>query len=218
MAKITQTITNFPTPPDSSNDTPTEFNTKADAFVNHQGSVYTTEVNTWATQANGLKDDMNVIKTDIDNTVATIPAGSINDGQISNKKVWSSAKTNNVLNQKQNIDPKFGIESFSEPAGAHGILGWTKFPDGTAMYYYSNYETPSGAQANLPYTGIAFISPPSVVVTIARGSFAQKNYYGQPGIDIASNNTNCRINKMKFDGSDTSDGIFVNLQAIGRWK
>ena len=46
MAKIIQKITNFPTPPNSSSDTPTEFNTKADAFVNHQGGVFAPEVNT----------------------------------------------------------------------------------------------------------------------------------------------------------------------------
>jgi len=210
MANITQTITNFPTPPDSSNDTPTEFNTKADAFVNHQGNVYTTEVNTWATQANGLKDDMNVIKTDIAGIVATIPAGSINDGQISNKKVWSSAKTNNILNQKQNIDPKFGIESTQESTE------WiTKFPDGTCMLYATRFTTPATATFNFNYPADAFILEPSVSITIVNGTYG---YHGITQHTTSSKDKMVAIKYKRSDGSASSDAITINVHAIGRWK
>jgi len=52
--KITTTITQFPTAPDSKTDSEAEFNAKADAFVAHQAGAYTPEVNAWATEANAL--------------------------------------------------------------------------------------------------------------------------------------------------------------------
>ena len=69
---ITQTISNFPPAPDSGTDTPTEFNAKADAFVNHQSDVYVGEVNTWASEVNTTQNEIN-------NIVATIPDGTIDD-------------------------------------------------------------------------------------------------------------------------------------------
>ena len=90
---ITQTITNFPTAPDSSSDTPTEFNTKADAFVNHQSANYVGEVNNWASQANALGNDMDTIKTEIDNIVASIPAGTIDDTKATPTNVYSAKKS-----------------------------------------------------------------------------------------------------------------------------
>jgi len=86
MAHINQNISNFPTPPDSSTDTPQQFNAKANAFVAHQANVYTGEVNTWATEANALRDDINSI-------VGTIPTGTIDDTAPSLTKVFSSQKT-----------------------------------------------------------------------------------------------------------------------------
>ena len=93
MADITQTISNFPAAPDSQTDSPSEFNAKADAFVNHQSANYVGEVNTWAGQANSLKTDMNTIKSDIDSIVATLPAGAIDDVIIAVDKVFSNSKT-----------------------------------------------------------------------------------------------------------------------------
>jgi len=100
MADITTIITTFPPAPDSGSDTPTEFNSKADAFVNHQSGVYVGEVNQWATEANSLKADMNTIKTDIDGIVASIPDGTINDAVITTTSVWSSKKVSDELNAK----------------------------------------------------------------------------------------------------------------------
>ena len=92
MADITQTISTFPPAPDSATDTPTEFNSKSDAFVNHQASVYVGEVNQWTTEANGLKSDMNQVKAEIDTIVATIPDGAIDDTNISSTNVFSNQK------------------------------------------------------------------------------------------------------------------------------
>jgi len=89
MAKINQTISNFPTAPDSSTDSAPVFNTKANAFVGHQSGVYVGEVNTWATEANALRDDVN-------NIVATIPVGTIDDGVVASDKVWSSQQTDKI--------------------------------------------------------------------------------------------------------------------------
>ncbi len=102
MADITQIITAFPDAPDSSTDTPSVFNTKANAFVDHQSGTYVGEVNTWATEANGLKVDMNQIKTDVDNIVATIPAGQINDSAISPTNVFSNQRSVELM-QHRNI-------------------------------------------------------------------------------------------------------------------
>lgn len=60
---VTQTISNFPDAPNSSTDTPQEFNTKADAFVNHQSGIYTPEVNTWADQVNTTATEVNTDAT-----------------------------------------------------------------------------------------------------------------------------------------------------------
>ena len=96
MAKINQTITQFPTAPNSATDSAPVFNTKANAFVGHQSGVYVGEVNTWATEANALRDEVNGI-------VATIPVGSINDYLIGTDKVWSSTKVNAELLKKVSI-------------------------------------------------------------------------------------------------------------------
>jgi len=85
MAKITQTITIFPPAPDSSTDSASVFNTKANNFVAHQSSTYVGEVNTWATEANLLRDEINGI-------VATIPNGTINDAITTATDTWSSQK------------------------------------------------------------------------------------------------------------------------------
>ena len=97
MADITQNISTFPPAPDSGSDTPTEFNAKADAFVNHQSGVYVGEVNNWSAQANSLKSDMNQIKSDVDNIVATIPAGTIDDTTPSDNNTYSSNKIEAII-------------------------------------------------------------------------------------------------------------------------
>jgi len=204
MATITQKITNFPTPPDSSNDTPTEFNTKADAFVNHQGNVYTTEVNTWATQANGLKDDMNVIKTDIDNTVASIPAGTINDTTTSTTSVWSSTKTDAEVK---------ALEVISTP---HGALAWvTKFSDGMIMFYVANWSSPATSTFNFAYPAGTFIETPSVNVTIVNDSYG---YHGITQHSSSNKDKGVFVKYKRSDGSTNTDAIKLNFQAIGRWK
>ena len=110
MATITQSISNFPTAPDSSTDTPTEFNTKADAFVNHQSSVYVGEVNTWATQANAVRDDIN-------NISASIPSGTIDDINISNTKVYSNSKAKELNDAQDALIAGRVIKNDYNPTG-----------------------------------------------------------------------------------------------------
>ena len=158
MANITQVISNFPDAPDSTKDTPIEFNNKADAFVHHQADTYNAEVNTWATQANSLKVDMNKIKTDISNITGTIPTAQINDTVTANDKVWSSSKITQAISLKPNIDDartnrtdtwssywlnlSFNEKQDVDRSGNWGIKSsynavgsYIKFPDGTMDYF-----------------------------------------------------------------------------------
>lgn len=94
---INQTISQFPAAPDSATDTPQEFNVKANAFVNHQSATYVGEVNQWATEANAVQADINTKKTEIENIVATIPDGQINDNTPSTVNTYSSQKIENTF-------------------------------------------------------------------------------------------------------------------------
>jgi len=85
ITPITQTISAFPSAPNSATDTPSVFNTKANAFVNHQEATYVGEVNTLATQ-------MNTTAGELDVAVATLPDGVINDTSPSATNTYSSDK------------------------------------------------------------------------------------------------------------------------------
>ncbi len=82
---ISQTISAWPASPDSANDTPSVFNTKANAWTAHQANVYQGEITTWTTQANLLASDIN-------NTVASLPASVVNDATPSATNTYSSNK------------------------------------------------------------------------------------------------------------------------------
>ena len=120
MAKINQTITQFPTAPNSATDSAPVFNTKANAFVGHQAGVYVGEVNTWATEANALRDDVN-------NIVATIPVGTINDSVTDADKVWSSTKVSTKLNTKwdDTNNKSIGVNQTWEDLISHRAIGTT---------------------------------------------------------------------------------------------
>jgi len=115
MAEISQTISAFPSPPDSATDTPQQFNTKANAFVAHQANIYTGEVNTWATQANALRTDINSI-------VATIPSGQIDDATPSSTNTYSS--------QKQEA-------TFAKKSDPSQCTAWGFFEDGAMITSYN---------------------------------------------------------------------------------
>lgn len=57
--QITQVISQFPPPPQSGVDDEVQFNLKSDAFVLHQATNYTPEVNEWADQANAVSSQVN---------------------------------------------------------------------------------------------------------------------------------------------------------------
>jgi len=195
MPKIIQKITNFPTPPDSSNDTPTEFNTKADAFVNHQGNTYTTEVNTWATQANGLKDDMNAIKDHVDGAVAVLPSGTINDAIITTTNAWSATKIQNNL---------VALVITSGTVAGKGY--WTRFPDGTLIQYYVIVVKNDGTTNwNFP----TLFKDANYSVTASPGLTSLNNI--MVGVSTKTNAT-CGVTQSY------SGDLSIHVQAIGRWK
>jgi len=109
MAKITQTITQFPPAPNSATDSAQTFNSKANAFVGHQSGTYVGEVNAWATQANAVRNEINGI-------ASNIPAGSINDATKTGTSTWSSNKINAL--------------TFIDSGN-----GYVKYPDGTMMQW-----------------------------------------------------------------------------------
>ena len=141
MANITQKINYFPTPPNSSQ-SPQDFNQKANAFVAHQANDYVNEVNAWADEANLLKDDIN-------NIVATIPSGSIDDTVTATDKVWSSSK----------VDELTTVDS--------GV-GHIKFPDGTLICMGTVQGTTGGGATGV--FEVPFVSAPTVSVTVIQFS------------------------------------------------
>lgn len=82
---IDQIISQFPTPPDALLDTPEEFSNKADAFVAHQAAAYVQQVNAWAVEANALGVSIN-------DYIASLPAGAINDAVVGLTTTFSSEK------------------------------------------------------------------------------------------------------------------------------
>ncbi len=82
---ITQVIAPLPPAPNSLTDTPSVFNTKANEWVSKLETPYTPSLNTLSTQ-------MNVVAEEINQTVATLPAGLIQDGAPSATDTYSSNK------------------------------------------------------------------------------------------------------------------------------
>ena len=211
---ITQKITNFPTPPNSSNDTPTEFNKHADAFVGHQAGVYTTEVNRWATQANTLKGDMNTIKADIDATVATIPTGTINDNKTSTTSVWSSKKTSDML---------AGATIGGENQNGY----WIKHADGTLVQYGEKKVTSSSEKNVLITLPVPFINN-EYHVDCSRNSMSTTDLTPDPKDMYLYSSMNMNMEVHSFSNSliwtkrtgDTAGYSKANRSwmAIGRWK
>lgn len=202
MSKITQKITQFPTAPNSSTDTPTEFNQKADAFVHHQSATYVQEVNQWATQANTLKDDINAIKTDVTNIAGAIPAGSINDGTTATNSVWSSSKVASYNG---------GIES-----GGNDTTGrWTKFPDGTLIQYGSV----QCGTVNVPY-GALFISDQVEwifpIPFVSKPSCSGSSSHHKVGIIVGNpSTTKVFVSNTYYEATQHFENT---IMAIGRWK
>ena len=97
IRQINQVISAFPDAPSSKNDTPQEFSSKADAFVNHQAQVYKQEITNWTTEANNLAVDVDRLKTEIEGITASITKGTINDNQVSTVSVWSSQKVDGLI-------------------------------------------------------------------------------------------------------------------------
>jgi len=152
MADITQTISNFPTAPDSSSDTPKEFNSKADAFVNHQAGTYVNEVNTWATQANGLRAEVNTIKGE-----AAAEATKAAESATSAKSYENSAKLarddSKRMSWEAEAERKTAESYATEPYGVF-VKEYTSNGDGTftatdttsysALHWKTKAETAAG--------------------------------------------------------------------------
>jgi len=166
MADITQIISTFPPAPDSSTDTPTEFNSKSDAFVNHQSAVYVGEVNQWTTEANGLKGDMNQLKADIDNIVASIPDGSIDDVNISPTNVFSNQKTEAIYAKKESV---IGQNILINPNLSINQRGVTTLP-ASGQYWYDRWRS----------TGTGMVQ------VIEAGGYVQNAVYTYSGIGITT--------------------------------
>jgi len=189
MATITQKITNFPTAPDSSNDTPTDFNTHADAFVNHQSGVYVGEVNAWATQANAVRDDINGI------------AGSIAVGQINNATISNT----NTFSNKFIVDNNYGIIS-----GGNASTKWTKFPDGTLMMQ-GNSSSDSAGNKTVFFASLFKDGTPYALTTDIISTSSQRT------INVTTKNHNAFIVVIK-DLTGKGINAPFNWIALGRWK
>jgi len=197
MAKINQTITQFPTAPDSATDSAPVFNTKANAFVGHQAGVYVGEVNTWATEANALRDEVNGI-------VATIPVGTISDNTTALDSVWSSQKL---------VDDNFGIENGETANGK-----WVKYPDGTLIQYgvvnMPTYNS-GGFLMNLPIT----FKDTAYSITVTNNGITTSGavvVIGEAKVESAT------LIKLKFvttNSAGVGGGVYKFFyQTIGRWR
>jgi len=90
---INQDITQFPPAPNSSTDTPEQFNAKADAFVDHQSDTYVTEVNTWANEANSTATTVN---SDASNASTSASNASTSAGEASTSAGEALTSANNA--------------------------------------------------------------------------------------------------------------------------
>ena len=212
MAEITQIITQFPPAPDSATDTPQEFNTKANAFVNHQSDSYVGEVNTWATQANAVRDDVN-------NIVASIPDGLIDDTTPSLVNTYSSQKIEDDFIKKSEVDNvNYGIVQVPNNGNGEGI----KLPDGTMIL---NGRTTSssgwggtGKVINLP---ASFINT-SFSLTANCQNVASSSTAGSYVVEPRNTAVNQIALKVLTHAdtaiTDIGTTITVTWQVIGRWK
>lgn len=196
MATITQTITQFPPAPDSSSDSPTEFNAKADAFVNHQASSYVSEVNTWAEQANTLAGEIN-------NIASSLPDGVINDSATSATDTWSSNK----------------ISSIQPDEGS----GYIKFDNGTLIVYGSSALAQDASFTHVAKVTvsfpISFVSEPSITMSLSYVPVTTEARERCQSVASATVST-AALGYYSASGTDISElfGKNVSYQAIGRWK
>jgi len=153
MANITQTITQFPPAPDSVNDTPQEFNQKANAFVGHQSGTYVGEVNQWAIEANAVRDEIN-------NISSNLPDGAINDAVPSDTNTFSSNKIismvqgfkNHIINGGFNIWQRGDVGTVGTTSSGFTADRWTVFGAGSGCSWSINNTAGSGKYISLTYT------------------------------------------------------------------
>ena len=227
---ITQTITNFPAAPDSATDTPSVFNTKANAFVGHQSGVYVGEVNTWAAECNAVRDDIN-------NIVATLPAGVIDDTTPSLTNTYSSNKIEDdikapiasnskwvgiVLADQQALRDFYGDQSITV-AGAN--FSAKSYPDGSVVGSTDNGNFTMRANGSLDCTGISTGDAIAIVDVV----FPIQNI-AIPFVGIIVKSSVSRFSTVtssitadgfpfkvfSYDGTATASAISWN--SVGRWK
>ncbi len=197
---IVQQITQFPPAPNSTTDTPQQFNTKANTFVGHQSGTYVPEVNQWAVEANQLATDIAAI-------TAGLPAGTINDTTIGADKVYSNQKT----------EAEYKIIS-GDTSGKH----YVKYPDGTLIQWRASttsYITDTAIGALFRNTNIpqeTFLIPfvgDLPVVTWSAGNGAN-GWVSNAGAGSTSFSA-CRCLAMGVLATTT---VIPSYMAIGRWK
>jgi len=117
MATITQTIgsvPSLPTPPDPN--APSTFDSLAYPYTVAQNTFGTamqaraTEINTFATQANAVRDEVNTARNEtvtahdaVEDMLATLPDGTINDSTTTLTNTWSASKIASELSSLSTI-------------------------------------------------------------------------------------------------------------------
>jgi len=231
---ITQTITNFPAAPDSATDTPSVFNTKANAFVGHQSGVYVGEVNTWATQANAVRDDINSI-------VATLPAGVIDDTTPSSTNTYSSTKIDAEIAAGGSVpptDPAWDGTTIADEAAlrnyygdqsitvAGGSFTAKSYPDGSVVGSTDNGDFAMSANGNLESRGTSasVMGPTPITFPIVfidatysiqgtragGGTISQFAAFGAREVSY--------VNAIMYNTDGTAVAIGASWEARGRWK
>ena len=203
---ITKIIRPLPDAPDSVNDSAPVFNTKANAYVDAQKNQFQPDVNAWGIEANALEVVMNGIKTDIDNIVATIPAGTIDDATATLTNVWSAKKVKDDL---------------SIVNGGNTNGKWTKFPDGTLIQYgektilFTNSPTGTGEiEFPTPFIDTEYVvtasvndAPSSIPAVVY---FIKRNVKDKDKTDIGVTLINST--------TPVNTNLPIGFTAIGRWK
>jgi len=196
MKKITTTITQFPTAPNSTSDTDAEFNSKADAFVAHQATSYTPEVNAWATEANALA-------TEINNIVGTIPTGTINDNTVATDKVWSSKKVEGELGKKASVEH-----------GTWHIGTWTKYSDGSVVLIGGKGAT----MTNVKLLDVIEPLPFALVGLAVVNAFTIKETQEPMLVKGYIQGTDIRVSGYTVSGNVVSQTAQIRMAINGRWK
>jgi len=236
---ITQVIALLPPAPNSLTDTPSVFNTKANEWVSKLETPYTPSLNTLSTQ-------MNVLAEEINQTVATLPSGVINDTTPSDTNTYSSNKIDTLTGNnpssgwdgnsltEQQLTDFYGVGSVTI-VGAFASA--KSYPDGSIVGSTDNGHFELRANGSLYVHKID--SSVGITTSTASGQIFSStdttfnfpiHFVSAPKVNPVPRNISGRVwattreaptttsIRLRILGSANTDSGYHSYEATGRWK